>query len=107
LFFPRIDFHQNHLRQRHQGCPKDALQKPSQNNLCKRIRHAAQRGGHGEAGNGSEEADSVPCMCGKATLAMVLSRVCMIGANMIENVIMGRLSGRFMAKRWRPAPGFR
>jgi hypothetical protein len=31
-------------------------------------------------------------------LAMVLSRVCMIVANMIESVIMGRLSGRFMAR---------
>src|SRR6202795_317262 len=44
------------------------------------------------------EADSVPCICGRATLAMVLSSVCMIVANMIERVIMGRLSGRFMAR---------
>jgi hypothetical protein len=36
-------------------------------------------------------------MCGNATLAMVLSRVCMIVANMMESVIMGRLSGRVMA----------
>jgi hypothetical protein len=28
-------------------------------------------------------------MCGSATLAMVLSRVCMIVANMMDNVIMG------------------
>src|ERR1700722_7531619 len=45
------------------------------------------------------EADSVPCMCGKATLAMVLSSVCMIVANMIDRVIMGRLSGRSMVRR--------
>src|ERR1700716_2173308 len=45
----------------------------------------------------SWDADSVPCMCGNATLAMVLSRVCMIVANMMESVIMGRLSGRVMA----------
>jgi hypothetical protein len=38
------------------------------------------------------EADSVPCMCGSATLAMVLSSVCIRVASMIETVIMGRLS---------------
>jgi hypothetical protein len=37
---------------------------------------------------------------------MVLSSVCMIVANMIERVIMGRLSGRFMA-RSQQAPWFR
>jgi hypothetical protein len=36
-------------------------------------------------------------MCGNATLAIVPPRVCMIVANMMETVIMGRLSGRIMA----------
>src|ERR1700744_1579932 len=38
------------------------------------------------------DADSVPCICGSATLAMVLSSVCIRVASMIETVIMGRLS---------------
>src|ERR1700733_8023086 len=39
------------------------------------------------------DADSVPCMCGSATLAMVLSSVWISVASMIETVIIGRLSG--------------
>ena len=35
-------------------------------------------------------------MCGRATLAIVPSRVCMIVASMMDSVIIGRLSGRFM-----------
>ncbi|GAB2448458.1 hypothetical protein GCM10027081_57760 [Cupriavidus yeoncheonensis] len=39
------------------------------------------------------EADSVPCICGSATLAMVLSSVWISVASMIETVIIGRFSG--------------
>jgi hypothetical protein len=37
-------------------------------------------------------------MCGNATFAIVLSSVCMTVANMIDSVIMGRLSGRFILR---------
>ncbi len=36
------------------------------------------------------EADKRPCICGCATLAMVVSRACMMVANMIDSVIMRR-----------------
>ncbi len=39
------------------------------------------------------DADRLPCMCGSATLAMVLSSVWIRVAAMIAMVIMGRLSG--------------
>jgi hypothetical protein len=39
------------------------------------------------------DADSDPCMCGRATLAMVPSSAWMIVASMIEIVIMVRLMG--------------
>ena len=39
------------------------------------------------------DADSVPCICGSATLAIVLSSVWISVASMIEMVIIGRLSG--------------
>jgi hypothetical protein len=39
------------------------------------------------------DADSVPCMCGSATLAIVLSSVWISVASMIERVIIGRLRG--------------
>jgi hypothetical protein len=39
------------------------------------------------------DADSVPCICGSATLAIVLSSVWISVASMIETVSMGRLSG--------------
>jgi hypothetical protein len=39
------------------------------------------------------EADSAPCMCGRATLAMVPSSAWMMVASMIEIVIMVRLIG--------------
>jgi len=38
-------------------------------------------------------ADMLPCMCGNATLTIVMSTTCMIVASMIETVIMPRLSG--------------
>src|SRR5471032_873658 len=39
------------------------------------------------------DADSVPCICGSATLAIVLSSVWISVASMIERVIIGRLRG--------------
>ncbi len=40
------------------------------------------------------EADSEPCMCGRATLVIVVSTPCMNVASMIEIVIATRLAGR-------------
>jgi hypothetical protein len=39
------------------------------------------------------DADSVPCICGRATLAIVLSSVCISVASMIDSVIMPRFKG--------------
>ena len=38
-------------------------------------------------------ADMPPCMCGNATLTIVVSTTCMTVASMIDTVIMPRLSG--------------
>ena len=38
-------------------------------------------------------ADMLPCMCGSATLTIVVSTTCMTVASMTDNVIMPRFSG--------------
>ncbi|GAA0228246.1 hypothetical protein GCM10009125_16620 [Castellaniella daejeonensis] len=45
------------------------------------------------------EADNPPAMCGRATLAMVLSSVCMMVASMIDAVIMGRAAWSASGRR--------
>jgi hypothetical protein len=38
-------------------------------------------------------ADMLPCMCGKATLTIVVSTTCMTVASMTDTVIMPRFTG--------------
>jgi len=66
-------------------CPKRSTSHP--------VRRSGDGRGHDVGGqypgDRSWDADSVPCMCGNATFAMLCwSRVCMIVASMMDNVIM-------------------